>query len=88
MEKNRFAEAMRRWRALPSDEIGDDVRLKSPGKETTIQQWKDFFSTFQDTLTKHTRAWYNDELLPFAIASSDAAVASVFAAALLGGLAY
>ena len=84
MGKDTFHEAVMRWRELPSDEFGDDERLKCAGKETTMKQWKDFFVVFQDTLLKHTRAWYDTELLPFAIASPDAEVASVFAAALLG----
>ena len=81
MLKPNFRTAVAKLNALPCD-LFVDGPLVCAGKETTTKQWKDYFITFRDTLTKHTKSWYGKELLPFAIASSDQHVSSIFAASL------
>lgn len=79
-----FKDAKNRWNLLDSDRHDEDGRLLDAGKETTMKQWKDFFTAFDDSLVKHTAAWYSTDFLPFAIASKDDEVSTVFACWLLG----
>jgi hypothetical protein len=79
-----FNNAMAKCNDLADDAYDDGGSLKVARKATTMKQWEDFFIVFRDTLVKHTRAWYGKDLLPFAIASSDKDVASIFAASLIG----
>lgn len=82
-DKESFKVAMEMLNELPSDVRNGDDRLTHAGKETTLTQWTDFFITFKMMLEKHMRSWYAQDKLHFAIALSDKAVASLFAASLL-----
>ena len=83
MEKEKFHKAVEMMNNLPNDKYSDDDgSLLEAGKETTLKQWKLFFSNYKIILGKHMISWRDQSKLHFALASSDKEVASIFAAKL------
>ena len=52
LEKEKFHEAKVQLDALPDDSFNVDGKLKQSGKQTTMEQWCDFFVEFQTTMEK------------------------------------
>ena len=63
---------------LCTDEKRHDGSIISPGKETSMKQYNDFFATFIKTFNKNFKPW-TQKLLAYTIASSNTDLASTYA---------
>jgi len=73
-----FAGCMAVLDSLPLDERNDDGTLKRAGKETTMEQFSDFFKQYKQTFDNQFYRW-KKKLAPLAIASSNSKAATIFA---------
>ena len=76
-EDGPFKEFLEMSKDLPSDTFEGNKKVKS-GKETMLEQAKNFFSDFLTTFDSNVEEW-EKSLLPFIISSSNTVAAKMFA---------